>query len=60
MVGRNDMQRVQGLRVEEESRRKNEETEAGLRQADFDSAPRPSRLGSVLGKIQRAVHDGKR
>lgn len=54
--GRNDMQRVNGLRIEEESRRKNEETEARRgRGDDFDSDPRPSRFGAVLARIRRVV-----
>lgn len=54
--GRNDMQRINGLRIEEESRRKNEETEAQHGPGkDFDSGPRPSRFGAVLGRIRRAV-----
>ena len=31
--GRNDMQRINGLRIEEESRRKDEETAAGAGEA---------------------------
>lgn len=54
-IGRNDMQRVQGLRIEEESRRKNEETEASLRRGDFDSVVRPGRLSAIVGRLRRAV-----
>ena len=50
------MQRVNGLRIEEESRRKNEETEARSgRGEDFDTGPRPSRFSAVLGRIRRSV-----
>jgi len=54
--GRNDMQRVNGLRIEEESRRRDEETAAqrGPRE-DFDSDRRPNRFGAFVSRIQRAV-----
>jgi len=48
--GRNDMQRINGLRIEEESRRKDEETEARLRPTNFDAPSRPSRLNAALNK----------
>jgi hypothetical protein len=53
--GRNDMQRVNGLRIEEESRLKAEQAAAvRLPHENFDS-PRQSRFGSILGKIRSAV-----
>jgi hypothetical protein len=55
--GRNDMQRVNGLRIEEESRRKNEETETRLgRGVDFDTERRMGRANSILTRIRRSIH----
>jgi hypothetical protein len=54
--GRNDMQRVNGLRIEEESRRKDEEVQNRLAtQARFDGAPPPGRLSSFVSRIRRAA-----
>ena len=54
MSMRNDMQRVNRLRVEAETQRKNEELEAqhGPKE-DFDNGPRPSRVSSILSIIRR-------
>ena len=53
---KNDMQRVNGLRIEEELRRKDEELASPRTlNADFESATRPSRLGSLIGRIRRAI-----
>jgi hypothetical protein len=53
---KNDMQRVNGLRIEDELRRKDEEL-ASQRSpnADFDSATRPSRVRALISRIQRVV-----
>lgn len=56
MFYKNDVQRVNGLRIEEELRRKDEGLASQrTSNADFQSATRPSRLGSLMGRIWRAV-----
>ena len=54
--GRNDMQRINGLRIEEESRRRDEETQAQIAHGDkFDAGRRMSRFDALVAKVQRAV-----
>ena len=54
--GKNDMQRVQGLRIEEESRRREEELDARLTLGQsYDMTPRRSRLGTFVARVRNAL-----
>lgn len=53
---KNDLHRLQGLRIEEESRRRDEETEQRLAHSQpSDMPPRRSLLGDFVATIRRAV-----
>lgn len=54
--GRDDMQRVRGLRIEEESRRREQETQARLAHGQrLETTPQPSWLGDFVARVRRAV-----
>lgn len=53
--GRDPVQRVQGLRIEEESRRRDEETKNRLAHSQHLDVRQRSRLGDLVAKIRRAV-----